>query len=182
MSIFFFRKSSGIQKKWQIWELKKCNRGEADIPGWVTWLATGLDGVGVALDVWPADLFWQCQEERNEIWLISIKQPSQKKCKVVKEVFQKWMGEFLNFWKLQAFELSFTVKSILLLSNSDPSKLVSRKDCFCKHATKEKCSVIRHSRNKWLLFKSLQEWLMCRLRCWKTSRGEWLMPKEWMKS
>ena len=82
---------------------KKRKRGEADIPGWVTWLATGLDGVGVALDVWPADLFWQCQEEENEIWLISIKQPSQKKSELVKEMFQKWMDDF------KAFELSFKV-------------------------------------------------------------------------
>jgi len=48
-------------------EVAKSKSGEEDIPGWATGLGTGLDGVGVALDVCPVDLVWQCQEEQNEI-------------------------------------------------------------------------------------------------------------------
>lgn len=48
----------------------------------------------------------------------------------------------------------------------------SSENCVCKHATKEKYNVIHKVQNKWLLFKSVQVCLMCRLRCWKTRRGK----------
>lgn len=48
----------------------------------------------------------------------------------------------------------------------------SSENCVCKHATKEKYNVIHKVQNKWLLFKSVQVCLTCRLRCWKTRRGK----------
>lgn len=60
MGYKMFKRNGGFEKV-------QCKSGETDIPGWVTGLATGLDGVGVAFNVCPADLVWQCQEEQNEI-------------------------------------------------------------------------------------------------------------------
>lgn len=71
-------------------EVAKSISGEEDIPGWATGLGTGLDGVVVALDVCPADLVWQCQEEQNEIWLISIN--SQVRTPQSQTRSDKWQG------------------------------------------------------------------------------------------
>ena len=69
--------------------LKYVKVGKADIPGWVTGLATGLVGAAFAFDVCPADLVWQCQEEMRSDSLVSTAKSENRKTAGIK---QDWMS------------------------------------------------------------------------------------------